>query len=104
MISGTVDGREARIRLKVTGPRRERILEAVVDTGYTASLTLPPAMIAHLGLKWQSVGRCVLADGSECLFDVYEANVIWDGKVRRVRVDEADTVPLVGMSLLDGYE
>jgi hypothetical protein len=30
--------------------------------------------------------------------------VDWDGKARRIPVDEAETVPLVGMSLLEGYE
>ena len=44
------------------------------------------------------------ADGSECLFDVYIGKVLWDGKERRILVDEADTDPLVGMALLRGYE
>lgn len=91
--------------MKVKGPRgRERDIEAVIDTGFTASLTLPPAVIAALGLRWQSVDRGTLADGSECLFDVYEVKVVWDGKLRRVLVNEADTDPLVGMLLLRGYE
>jgi hypothetical protein len=29
---------------------------------------------------------------------------MWDGKARRILVDEADTDPLVGMALLTGYE
>jgi hypothetical protein len=45
-----------------------------------------------------------LADGSECLFDVYSAEVGWDRKRLRILVDEADTDPLVGMALLAGYE
>lgn len=105
MITGDVKSDEGRIRLKVKGPRRrEQEVEAVIDTGYTASLTLPPAVVAALGLRWQGVDRCVLADGSKCLFDVYEGKVLWDGKVRHVLVDEADTDPLVGMGLLRGYE
>jgi clan AA aspartic protease len=105
MISGVVKSDEGRIRLRVRGPRgREQEIEAVIDTGYTASLTLPPALIAALGLRWQSLDRGTHADGSECLFDVYEGKVVWDGKVRRVPVDEADTDPLVGMELLRGYE
>jgi clan AA aspartic protease len=105
MITGLVKADEGRIRLRVRGTQgRAREVEAVVDTGYTASLTLPPTLIAALGLRWQSLDRGTLADGSECLFDVYEGKVIWDGKVRRVLVDEADTDPLVGMGLLRGYE
>jgi predicted aspartyl protease len=65
---------------------------------------LPPDLIAALGLRWQTVERATLADGSECLFDVYEAKVVWDGKVRQILVDEADADPLLGMRLLRGYE
>jgi len=46
----------------------------------------------------------LLADGNESLFDIYEATVIWDGKPRRIAVDEVNIVPLVGMSLLYGCE
>lgn len=105
MTTGVVMAREVRIRLKVRGPRRrEREIEAVIDTGYTASLSLPPAVVASLGLRWKGFGRGILADGSECLFDVYVGQVVWDGKERRVLADEADTGPLVGMALLSGYE
>ena len=69
-----------------------------------ACTDLPLAHIAELELKWRGIGRAALADGSECLFDVFEADVEWDGRMRRLLVDEADTDPLVGMALLDGYE
>lgn len=105
MITGVVRSDEGRIRLKVIGlRRREQQVEAVIDTGYTASLTLPPAIVTALGLRWRSVERFTLADGSECLFDVYVAKVEWDGKVRTILVDEADAEPLVGMRLLRGSE
>lgn len=105
MITGVVLADEGRIRLRVNGPRRrDHEVEAVIDTGYTASLTLPPAVIAALGLRWRSVGRGTLADGSECLFDVYEALVVWDGEERHILVDEAAADPLVGMRLLRNYE
>jgi len=48
--------------------------------------------------------RFTLADGSECIFDVYVAKVDWDGKVRTILVAEADADPLVGMRLLRGHE
>jgi clan AA aspartic protease len=105
MIAGVVQSDEARIRLAVIGSQgQEREIEAIIDTGYTSLLTLPPDLIVVLGLRWQSLGRGTLADGSECLFDVYEGTVVWDGKERRILVDEADTDPLVGMALLNGYQ
>lgn len=105
MITGAVRAREGRIRLRVLGQHgRQDEIEAVIDTGYTASLSLPPAVVGLLGLRWKTFGRGVLADGSECLFDVYVGSVVWDGKERRVLVDENDADPLVGMGLLRGYE
>jgi clan AA aspartic protease len=105
MITGVVRAREARIRLKIRGPgRQEQEIEAVIDTGYAAWFTLPPMLVASLGLPWQSFGRGILADGSQTLFDVFEAKVVWNRRARRILVDEADTDPLVGMALLSGYE
>ena len=105
MITGVVKSGEGRIRLKVKGLRgREQEVEAVIDTGYTASLTLPPAIVAALGLRWQSMDRFTLADGSECVLDVYVGRVEWDGRVRNILVEEVDADPLVGMRLLRGHE
>jgi clan AA aspartic protease len=105
VIVGSVNAsREAIVGLTVHGPRVREGIEAVVDTGFSGFLTLPPPLIAALGLPFRRRGRAVLADGSESLFDVYEAAVIWDGQPRRVFVDAADTEPLVGMALLYGHE
>lgn len=105
MITGMMHENEPRIRLRLLGPGgRRQTVDAIVDTGYTDALTLPPAMIAELGLRFRSIDRCILADGSECLFDVYQGAVIWDRKMRRILIDEADTEPLVGIGLLKGFE
>lgn len=106
MISGSVNAyREASIHLVVRGSRgQEQEIKAVVDTGFTGFLSLPPALITALGLPFRRRGRAVLGDGSEILFDIYEATVLWDGQQRRVAIDSADTDPLVGMALLYGYE
>ncbi len=105
MIIGAVRSDEARIRLKVRdqqGPEQE--VETVIDSGFTGELTLPQTLIVALGLRWRSVERATLADGSTCVFQVYVGELIWDGKVRRILVDEAAAVPLVGMRLLKGHE
>ena len=105
MIVGIVQGREALIRLTIRGFRgRHQEVEAVVDSGYTGWLKLPPTSIAALNLRWQTFGRGILADGSVSAFDVYQAKVAWDGRVRSVFVDEFDATPLIGMALLRGYE
>ena len=105
MITGVVTPREARLQIHVRGSEgHEQLVDAIVDTGYTAFLTLPPELVQSLNLRWQSVNRGTLADGSECLFDVFEVDVKWDGEIHRLLVSEADTDPLVGMALLNGYE
>ena len=105
MIGGVVQADEARMGLTVRGRRgREQPVEVVIDSGYTGALTLPAALITRLGLRWQSTQRATLADGSTCVFQVYVGKVVWDGRVRRILIDEADADPLVGMRLLRGHE
>ena len=55
MISGWVNAfREAVVRLPVQGARgREQAIEAVLDTGFNGYLTLPPELIAELGLPFR---------------------------------------------------
>src|SRR5215210_147835 len=106
IITGTVNAyREAVVRVVVRGSQgQEQEIEAIIDTGFNGSLSLPPMLVAALGLPFRRRGRALLADGSEGLFDVHEATVVWDGQPRRVSTDTADTDPLVGMALLEGYE
>ncbi len=78
--------------------------DAIVDTGFNGWLSLPPSLIAQLNLRWKRRGRAILGDGSECIFNVYEAVVVWDGVLLTIPVDEADSEPLVGMPLMEGYQ
>ena len=105
MMQGRVNlHREATLRLVVRGHRAEQEIEAVIDTGFDGYLTLPAGVIAALGLRWRSRGRALLADGSESIFEIYDGTVIWDGSPRRILIHVADTTPLLGMGLLEGYE
>jgi predicted aspartyl protease len=65
---------------------------------------LPSQIIRALNLPWTGIERGTLGDGSETTFDMYVATIIWDGKYRDIPVNEADTDPLLGMSLLYGYD
>ena len=106
MIFGNVNAnREAIVPLAVLGENQQRQgIRAVIDTGYTGFLTLPSAVITTLGLTWYMQQEGILGDGSLCMFNVYEASVIWDGQVRTIEINESETDPLVGMGLLEGYE
>jgi clan AA aspartic protease len=106
MIVGHVNSqREAIIQLAVLGEgNRRQGIKAIIDTGYTGFLTLPSAMISTLELTWFMQEEGFLGDGSMCMFNVFEASVIWDGQVQPIEINESETDPLVGMGLLEGYE
>jgi clan AA aspartic protease len=106
MIRGVVNARhEAVVRLRVRGPSGAELdFDAVVDTGFTGSLTLLSAAVGALGLVRQSGGSAVLGDGSIRHFDVYAAEVEWDGNWRPVLVSAVGDEILVGMRLLAGHE
>ncbi|MGL5035431.1 MAG: clan AA aspartic protease [Microcystaceae cyanobacterium] len=78
--------------------------DAIIDTGFNGWLSLPPDLIDRLNLNWKRRGRAILGDGSECVFNVYEAVIIWDGNYLTIPIDEADSEPLVGMSLMENYQ
>ena len=94
-VTGEVNAyREAIVRLTVRGSEgAEESFEAVLDTGFTGALTLPSNLIQMLGFPLRRRGRALLADGSESVFDTYEATVLWDGQPRRISVDAVDTDP-----------
>jgi len=106
MITGVVNAhREATIRLPLqAADGRDQEIEAILDTGFNGSLTLPPAVIAALGLPWRTRGLVILANGTEDQCDIYAATVLWDGVPRNILVEAAETDPLVGMALLYGHD
>src|SRR5713226_7638556 len=85
-----------------TGQQQE--IEAVLDSGFTGSLTLPPSLIASLGLPWRSRSSAILANGNVEQFDIYTATIVWDGMPRPILIQAIDNVPLLGMTLLVGYD
>jgi clan AA aspartic protease len=94
---------EAVISVVVSHKGKLKSVNAVIDTGFTGFLSLPSAIVTELDLPWSYRDRATLGDGSEALFDIYEASVIWDGQFREIEINSADTEPLLGMSMLRGY-
>jgi clan AA aspartic protease len=94
---------EAVISIVVKNGTKLKSINAVIDTGFTGFLSLPSAIIAELDLPWSYRDRATLGDGSETLFDIYEASVIWDGQFREIEINSANTEPLLGMRMLRGY-
>ena len=105
MIEGYVNtNHEAVVTIPLLGPAGQtREIVAVVDTGFNGYLTLPPMLVADLGLSVVGDGEAVLADGSEAAFDVYGVTVVWDGQARFVETAAVGIDALVGMMLLDRH-
>jgi predicted aspartyl protease len=61
-------------------------------------------MVAALGLERKSDGQAVLGDGTVRQFDIFAAEVEWDGVWKAVLVSGVGAEPLVGMPLLAGHE
>lgn len=108
MIVGRVtpDGREAVIPLTLLrGPTGEtRSVQAVIDTGFTDHLTLPPDIVGELGLPLRGSADVTLADGSIETLPMYRVRLLWHGQERTIRAYATPGDLLVGMTLLSGSE
>ncbi|MGK7889362.1 MAG: clan AA aspartic protease [Leptolyngbyaceae cyanobacterium] len=91
------------ISVAVKGRANIKSVDAVIDTGFNGFLSLPTAIITELGLSWSYRDRATLGDGSETVFDVYDAEVIWNGQYREIEINAAETEPLLGMRMLKGW-
>jgi clan AA aspartic protease len=106
MIRGHVNAlHEAIIPLRLRGPTgKELVIDAIIDTGFTGKLTLPQSVIQSLELINPIAGEAALADGTIRHYDVFEADLLWDGHWKRVAISELGDEVLAGMKLLVGYE
>ena len=88
MMFGVVnDSCEAIIKVAVGHGNLPKIMvDAVIDTGFTSFLSLPSSIIVSLGLPWSCRDFGTLGDGSEVVFEMYTASIIWDGQVKTIDV------------------
>lgn len=104
MIHGTVIGLQARMGVLLLPPERSRIeIECVVDTGFEGFLTLPPSVIADLGLPYLININANLANNASVETSVHLATIIWNGAERNVAVLAMGRRPLIGTALLEDY-
>ena len=106
MIRGVVNASaEAIVRLRVRGPGGvESDVDAMIDSGFTAYLTLSATIVTALGLVRRSSGTAVLGDGSASQFDICTAEMEWGGSWRAVLVYVVGNEPLLGMRSLAGHK
>ncbi len=102
MITGMVrPGREPVVKVQVKGTQGRTVyLDAILDTGFTESLTLSETLVLSLGLRYINTDYVVLADGRVIAVALYQAIVVWGGQDRTIVVHCMEGNPLVGMALI----
>ena len=102
---GTVNARiEATMALQVwRHSGRRQTIAAVIDTGYSGMLSPPKARTRALRLRPKGERAFILADGSRVVSRYYEGAIVWNGRRCAIDIDEAESVPLLGMELLSGF-
>jgi clan AA aspartic protease len=104
VIHGTVVGLQARMSLIILPPECSGVeIECVIDTGFEGFLTLPPSVIASLGLPYLININANLANNSSVETDVYLATVVWNGVERNIAALAMGRRPLIGTALLEDY-
>ncbi len=105
MIEGTVNANlEAIVPLSLRGPEGQvREVDVVIDTGYSGSLTLPPAPVAELELPYVFSSKATLADDTEDSFRVHGVTALWDSRPQRIEADAVGSTPLLSMALLESH-
>ena len=90
------------LRLRVEGAVHE--IEAVIDTGFTGFLTLPPNLIAELKIARLSEVVMKVADGSEVSLRTFRVETFLDDVWSDTEVIETENTPLLGMSFLENHQ
>jgi clan AA aspartic protease len=104
VIHGTVIGLQARVSIVLRLPGQPDVeIECVVDTGFEGALTLPPELIADLGLPYFTRLSANLADNTNVMTHVHLVTIMWHGVERDVAVLAIGRRPLLGTALLEDY-
>lgn len=106
MTTGTVTtDREIVIELAAVAADQSPVnLKAVVDTGFNGYLTLSSETLDHLNSAPAGTRRAELGDGNIVEMEVHLVSVLWNGIVREILALQAESTPLIGMSLLWGSQ
>ena len=89
------------IPLRIRGSDGSELdVNTVVDTGFTAALTLPDTIVTALNLPFDSCGELVLGDGTSRQFKMSIAEILWDGTWRSVLATALGDEVLIGMRML----
>ena len=104
VVEGYVDDQgQALVEIGVGGSRGERVLKAVVDTGFSGDVSLPTSLAVQLGLELWGAEMFELADGSRVEGLLFAGRLRLGEEEREVEVVLSNSPDaLVGAGLLRG--
>ena len=104
MMTGTITNLRPHTELFIKGFGGQGVVEFTIDTGYTGTFTLPLATCEALQLKPLPDVLSYLADGTRIAVRAYVLTVAWDGSEGEVEILAIGQEPLLGATMLEGYE
>ena len=102
MIRGALNERlEPMVAVEISnGDGQYQPVNALMDTGFSQHLTLPPDTVERLGLKRVDRIPMTLADDRDIQVSVHEGFVKWLGQILQISVIAIDGPSMLGMSML----
>jgi clan AA aspartic protease len=104
MIYGRLIGGKATVPVIFRLPEQPDFsLDFVIDTGFNGYLTLPPQAVNAMNLPPRANTPATLADGSQVLFSIHLATIVWDNVEKIVPILASGNKPLLGTAMMRGY-
>lgn len=104
MIYGRLTGVKATVPVIFRLPEQPDFsLDFIIDTGFNGYLTLPPQAVNAMNLPPRANTSATLADGSQVLFSIHLATIIWNSVEKVVLILASVNKPLLGTAMMAGY-
>lgn len=78
-------------------------IDAALDTGANCELTLPPEALEVLNAEFLRDDQAAVAGDEIIECRVFAVTILWTAGQRTIEAFELDSIPLVGMKLLEGH-
>ena len=103
MVSGTVRDLIPVVPVTILDRRgNPRQFQAILDTGFIGTVSLPQSSIQRLGLTDPLQESVTFANGTTEQCNIYPATALWNGERYAVSIYQLGPEPFIGMELLNG--
>lgn len=102
MMEGRVNERlEAVVPLQLALRSGEAMINAIVDTGFSGSVSVPESLAEEMDLSPGGFSNAYLADGSRLTYRYFRGRITWHGREVSVPISMIGGEVLIGMALLE---